>query len=345
AETYLVTITKQLQAQGDEVLVFCPAGRPFAAHLLDRGITPISWKTSGKLNPRTLLGLINIIKTQHIDIVHTHLTTGTFLGSVAAKFVNIPSVATVHGFYGAYWYRYPDRVIAVSEAVKRHLITSGVEEEKIRVVHNGVEIERYHPLPTSEAKQACGFDQGLRIGMFARFSPEKGFDIALEAWASLRQDFPGAKLMLVGDGKCRRDILNLIARLQLQDSVELTGFVSDPRALISACNVVLTPSLQEGLGLAALEAMALERPVIASDAGGLPEAVIGGETGLVVPRGDARALAAALRTLLTSPAQVEEFGKAGRRRVSERFDASRQVLLLRDVLTAMPQGEYSVANS
>jgi glycosyltransferase involved in cell wall biosynthesis len=118
--------------------------------------------------------------------------------------------------------------------------------------------------------------------------------------------------------------------------VEFTGFVPDVRAVLSAADVAAMPSLQEGLGVAVLEAMAMGKPVVSSDAGGLPESVVHGETGIVTPAGDAEALADALAAVLRDPARARSMGRAGRERVVEHFDrprvAERVLRLYADVL-------------
>lgn len=136
--------------------------------------------------------------------------------------------------------------------------------------------------------------------------------------------------MLVGSGRSAGDLRRLAARLGISGSVEFAGFVPDPRALMCACDVIVVPSRIEGLGLAAIEAMALERPVVVSDAGGLVEVVGHEETGLVFPRGEPQALSEAIVRVLADPELARRLGKAGRRRVEERFDAARQVQLLQE---------------
>jgi glycosyltransferase involved in cell wall biosynthesis len=143
---------------------------------------------------------------------------------------------------------------------------------------------------------------------------------------------PGARLLLVGAGADDDALRVRAAELGLEALVHFAGFQDDPAPYLSACDVVLVPSLKEGLGFAALEAMALERPVVASNTGGLPEAVADGETGLLVPPGDASALADAVLALIADPTRRAALGRAGRARVEAHFDADRQFDQLRRVL-------------
>ncbi len=333
AETHVAAITQGLRALGDEVIVFCPEGRPLVRYLRDRGIEPVTWKTRGKSDLPTVMRFVRLIRERRIAVVHTHLSSATFLGSIAARIAGVPSVATVHGFNNPTWYRFAPKIIAVSRAVKEHLASVGLPESKIEVVYNGIPLERYEPLPVAKAKRACGRDpNGPLVGVFGRLVPEKGQSVALMAWVEVLSAIPSARLILAGDGKDREILEAFCEEKGIASNVEFAGFVPDPRGLMAACDVVVVPSLKEGFGLAAVEAMALERPVIASEIGGLPEIISGGENGLLFPAGDAFGLAEAIVRLINGPELAVKLGKAGRQTVEERFSMARQIAVLRDVL-------------
>jgi glycosyltransferase involved in cell wall biosynthesis len=333
AETQFLTILRELRRFGDELTVFCPANRPFTAFLAQKGFQPISWKTTGKLDPYTLFRFVKLIRERNIDVVHTHLSTASLLGSFAAKLAGRPCVAMVHGFNKATSYRYADRLIAVSFGVKQYLVQQKVPENRIEVIHNSVPLADFHPQPIGEAKRAFGFDPSVpRVGAFRRMDPEKGLDLAIRAWKTVAERYPNAKLMLVGEGKAAPQLKALAAQLGLTDHIEFPGFVPDAWRLMSACDVLLLPSLKEAFGLAALEAMALARPVVVSDASGLAEIVENEKSGLVVPRGKVEPLAEAIIRLLDNPEFACRLGQGARRRVEERFDSSRQVEAIRNVL-------------
>lgn len=338
AETFVTRLTLDLAAAGDEVEIFCPSGRPLMPYLQRHGISALSWKTYGKVDPRTLIGLAAHIRTHHVDVLHTHLSTATFLGSLAARLARVPCVAHAHGMGTVGWYRFADQVIAVSEAVRRHLIAEGIPGHRIHVVRNGVCLSEFTPQPVADAKRVCGLDpRKLRVGIFGRMSPEKGHAVALEAWPWVVREHPGARLVLAGEGKCEGDLRALVGRLGLGAHVEFPGFLEDPRPCMSACDLVLLPSFKEGLPLSAVEAMAIGRPIVASDAGGLPEVVEDGETGLIVPRGEPQLLTVAINRLLRDPGLRARMGQAGRRRAEERFDGAKQLTALRQVFASARQ--------
>src|SRR5262249_26205653 len=158
-------------------------------------------------------------------------------------------------------------------------------------------------------------------------SPEKGFDIALTAFASLVRRFPRAHLIIAGDGEERSKLEHQIRRLGLATRVELTGAIAPDEvpALLNTVTAVLIPSRQEPFGLVALEAALMARPVVATRVGGLPEVVRHEQTGLLVKPEDPGALAAALAHLLDHPDTASRMGQAARRRAQEVFSLERCV--------------------
>jgi glycogen(starch) synthase len=151
--------------------------------------------------------------------------------------------------------------------------------------------------------------------------PQKGFDRALNAFASLVQRFPGIRLVIAGDGFERPELVQLADRLGLADSVEFTGWVHRDQvpALINRCTLVVMPSRFEPFGIVSLQTAQMARPIVATRVGGLPEVVVDGETGLLVENGDDDALVAAIAFLLENPEIAVSMGQAARRRAREVF--------------------------
>lgn len=333
AEVFAANLCRKLPEFGAGVQLFCPAGRPFVDYAKERGIECVTWRTRGKLDPLTIIRLAKLLKRGQFDVIHTHLSTASLLGALAARLVKKPSVAHVHGLNTATCFRLSTLVIAVSEAVKRHLIAQGISAERIRVVHDGIDLSCFVPMPLAEARKRLDWDENSPIfGVFGRLSEEKGQRIAIEALYLLIRGNPNARLVLVGDGRDRRDLETAAEALGISNAVEFAGFVEDVSGLMSACNAVIVPSLKEGMGLAAVEAMALERPVIASMVGGLSEVVDQRETGILVAPCNPQALSDAMAELLENPALIEAMGKRGRAVAEERFDLDKQVEAVLNVL-------------
>jgi glycogen(starch) synthase len=187
------------------------------------------------------------------------------------------------------------------------------------VVYNGLEVPGLAPAPMSF--------EAPRLLCLGRLSPEKGFDLALKAFALLVDRFPRARLVLAGDGLARTELERQAAGLGLERVVEFIGWVAPDKvpALMNASTIVVMPSHREGLPSVALEAALMGRPVVATRVGGLPEIVVHQETGLLVDNTTPEAFAAAIRLLLEQPQTATAFGHAARRRARELFSFERYV--------------------
>jgi glycosyltransferase involved in cell wall biosynthesis len=138
--------------------------------------------------------------------------------------------------------------------------------------------------------------------------------------------------MIVGEGKTRDELINSAQALGIAENVEFKGFSADVRGLMSACDAIIVPSLKEGFGLAAVEAMALSRPVITSNVGGLPEIVVPGETGFLVPADSPQQIADAMEKLIMDKQLVYNMGKSGRSRAQSCFDLKKQIKAVSSIL-------------
>jgi len=345
AEVYVSELCEALPILGTEVDVFCPKGRSFIEFALRRGVRCVNWRTYGKVDPLTVIRLARLIKESPVDLIHTHLSTACLLGAIAARLAGRPSIAHVHGLNTATCYKLSTAVIAVSEAVKQHLCAQGIDERKIEVIHNGVRIPERGSANAAAAKLRLGYDPEWPVfGVFGRLSWEKGQRVALQAMALLRDDFPAARLVLVGGGRDMRALRAMAAGLKIADRVVFAGFVPNVPDFMMACDAVIVPSLREGLGLAALEAMAIEKPVVASAVGGLKEIVVDRVTGFAVPPNDPEAVAMCLKELMDNQPVGASMGRLGRELVEQHFDFSKQVKILaakiREVAEAWPVSDW-----
>jgi glycosyltransferase involved in cell wall biosynthesis len=216
---------------------------------------------------------------------------------------------------------YMDRLIAVSRAIEHKLCDEQRTTVPVSLIYNGVDLERY------DTQEACctlpeeyGMEPGSQIvGVVARLEPEKGHPTLLEAWPQVLRACPDTYLLIVGEGS-RRDALEAQAReLRIAHRVVFTGRRDDVPAVTAALDVAVLPSYREAQGMVILEAMALSRPVVASNVGGIPEMIEDGKTGLLVPPHDPSALAAAIVRLLRNHPLADTLGRAGHDMVHDRF--------------------------
>ncbi|HEX7472891.1 MAG TPA: glycosyltransferase [Candidatus Limnocylindrales bacterium] len=214
-----------------------------------------------------------------------------------------------------------DRLVAVSRAIVAKIAEERGGLAQVSLVYNGVDLERYdHQEPCCTLHEEYGMEPGAQIvGVVARLEPEKGHPTLLEAWPAVLRACPNAHLLIVGEGS-RRDALEAQAReLRIAHRVVFTGRRDDMPAVTAALDVAVLPSYREAQGLTILEAMALSRPVVASNVGGIPEMVEDGVTGLLVPPHDAPALATAISRLLSDHPFADTLARAGHDLVHDRF--------------------------
>ncbi|MCU1337148.1 MAG: hypothetical protein JWO19_2729 [Bryobacterales bacterium] len=284
----------------------CPPASALAARARSAGF-PVE-----KLVPRTT------------EIVHAHSGRAQTIAFWQTFGSNVRRVVTRHvafppknpWMHRLKYTRTCDGIIAVSDAVRRGLIDSGVPAAKIETIHTGIEM----PEPAPRDRQRFGLGEtDFVIGHMGAFTHEKGQDVAVAAAALVRQSLPQAKLVLAGDGPLLSEF-----RRSAPENVTFPGFVSDRAAFFAALDLFIMPSRSEAWGLATLEAMAHGVPVIASDAGGLPEIVESGNGGWLVPAGDPAALARAITAAASSPESLRTQAQRARER-ARLFSVDRMV--------------------
>lgn len=294
---------------------------------------------------RAMRALVSFLRTRRIDILHSHLFYASFFASPLGRLAGVPVIVeTPHvreqwrkgwikgRFFIDRWAgRCVDHFIAVSNANARYLQeVKGLSPRKIVVIHNGRNLERFCPA-TDEGRsgsrrgESASSSRGPVICVLARLEPQKGHGVLLDALPPLVKAFPGLKVCFVGDGALRRSLEQRVQQEGLSDTVEFVGYQEDVLPWISKSDLMVLPSFYEGLPLVAIEALAMEKPVVATAVDGTPEVVLEGKTGLTVPPGDSTALGKAIGRLLADSALRRSFGKAGRRYVLDNFTEERQV--------------------
>ncbi|MEW6447185.1 MAG: glycosyltransferase family 4 protein [Bacillota bacterium] len=306
---------------------------------------------------RVVLRLARFLKAKRFEILHAHGSKAGLVGRLAAMIAGTPVVFfTAHSSIlypewpefkkKAYVFaekclaRRTNRVIAVSEALRRELIErEGMNPGQVVAVYNGINPGDFQ---TEEPRESIRVRLGLPVdrpvvGAVARLAPQKGLNYLIEAAALIS---PGERplFVVVGDGPLRAELEALVAKRGAGGHFIFTGSRDDVPVFLKAFDILALPSLTEALGLAVLEAMAASLPVIATAVGGIPEVVVHGETGILVPPRDAVALAKGVTELLAAPERAASFGVAGRKRVCDLFTvekmAGRVMDLYREALTA-----------
>lgn len=275
---------------------------------------------------------------EHIDLVHTNALKSHLLGGMAARLAGRPVVWHMRDILtepaARKWLLQSARisnpyVIAISEAVATQF-ESLHHRLRMRVIHNGIPLDKYSPAPPSPRLQQelslTADDQVVLV--VGRLTPWKGHATLLEAMKGVRERHPRVKLLVAGAvtfwEAAYEEQLRLKAREEgVDDIVRWLGFRYDVAEVLRLCDVFVLPSVNEPFGRAVVEAMATAKPVIGTRSGGVPEVVKDGETGLLVRPHDSAQLALAINRLLDNKAQAEDMGEAGRSRANRYFDIRR----------------------
>ena len=328
AERSTISLCRGLSARGHKVSLLVKYSHELLETARDEGVDALSMRFAGKLNLMAVGRLARWFRRNRVDLVATQLSTASLWGTLAARYIGVPSVATVRALNSKTCYIYADRIITVSHAVKDHLIEQGVEASKIRVVYNGVDLSKFAPPANRErAKSAVDLPRdALIVGVVAHLTAKKGHKWFLDAVAPLFQTFPDLKILFVGEGEERANLRQQVIELKLENRVIFAGFHPDVVPWMSALDVlVLPPIAKEGFGRVLVEAGAMSIPVIGTDVGGIGEVIVPGETGFVVAPGDADALQTALSALLDDAELREKMGAAGRKRALSEYSQERMV--------------------
>lgn len=340
AERYFSAWAKGLAGLGVELHVACPKG-PMAADYSAAAATATELEMPDIFRAAAAAKLSRLIRRTRAQVVHTHLWNADVLGGLAARHAGAPVlVSTVYGAYhlpvggnrlrtlkqrtlsSAYRaiYRLFDQVVAVSDYVRRDLAQrAGVRLESGRVTVIDPALQPGPPAPARPPAVGFRSARGPRIVCVANFFPIKGQESLLRALPRLRSAHPTISCLFIGDGPERQRLSALAARLRIEGAVSFAGSVEDPRAAVAESDLLVLPSLSEGLPHSILEAWSLGTPVVASRAGGIPEAVEDGRDALLVPPGDPDALSGAVLSLLGDDGLRARLAEGGGRTLARRF--------------------------
>lgn len=277
-----------------------------------------------RLDPLVVLDLVRLIKKKGIDILHLHSYGSHLFGRIAAILSGVPTIVHGHGldyspstfqkFTDLLLNRYTAKVITVSTSVGEDYIKRRkISPQKLLVLPNGIRLEDFAPVPDRqcrELKKRLGIEPECRvIGTVTRFREEKGNQYFLQAAKQVLETCPETFFLLVGDGPLRQDLMQLAVKLGIQDKVLFAGYQKNVRVMLSLFDVKVIASISEGHPLALLEAMAMGKPVVAANVGGIKEILEDSGTGLLVPPGKPVSMAEKIIQLLQNEKTRLKLGK------------------------------------
>ena len=300
-----------------------------------------------------ILSLTAHLLNKPYHVVHTHNSKAGFIGRLSAKLARVPVIVhTVHGF--AFHHQEPpwrrclfrnlerlasrwcDKMIFISRPLADWAIRENIgQASKMTRIYSGIEMHRFHPV-SEEEKKRLRREWGLGevdavIGMVSKLWDGKGHALLIRAFKEIRKEKPQARLVIVGEGYLMESLKALVNQLDLSDSVVFTGFLEDVPRIIATFDVAVLPSYFEGMGRVLLEAMAMEKPVVGTRVGGIPDLIEPGLNGYLVKPGSERELASAVLTILNDPGLAARMGEEGRKRMTDRFSADTMVRSIDEV--------------
>ena len=328
SEAHLLSLLPRLRERGWNIQMLMlhedePGAWDFARELERLGVPVDGLALGADVDPVAFTRLAATLLRRRPRILHTHLVHADVYGQLAGTLTRVPTrFSTKHGFNEfreGRPFALADRAvaslahvhIAISRGLARYLAdTEGFDEESFDIVHYGIAPrEELAPFPLDTPRLLC-------VG---RLIPIKGHIVLLRAFAMARREVPGLELEIAGRGPLEPALRALAKELGIADAVRFLGYVNPIQGAIERSAVVVVPSMGEGFGMVALEAMERARPVIAAAIGGLGELVSHGETGLLVPPGEAEPFARALVELASDLPRAARMGEAGRERAMGKF--------------------------
>ena len=327
---YLLNLSEALVKRGNYVIIASSRGDFVSALHKSISFFPLNIRTKSELSPKIFLALpelIKLIKEKEIEIIHCQTRVSQVLAFYLSKITHLPYLTTCHGFFKPHLGRilfpcWGKKVIAISRPVRKHLLKDfKINSSKIALIPNGVEEKKSLPLQNALAlRRKYGLsEEGDVIGLVARLSVVKGIKYLIMAMSDVLKTKPDAQLVIVGEGKAKQELINLTKKLGIAARVFFLGAISNTDEILSFMDIFVLSSLQEGLGLSLLEAMAMGKAVIASDVGGISDVVSPGKNGLLVSPANVEELSRAIIELLNNRKLAGEMGRKARKTVKEKF--------------------------
>ncbi len=331
-QNQVLLTARGMAERGASTVIACRAGGELEARARSSGVSVRPVPFRGDLWPPAIVALARLLRRERPDALLLHDPHAVSAGLVASRLAHRVALVAVRrvdfplrGTFSRAKYAACHRVVVVSRAIASVVEAGGVRADRLRLVYEGVP-DRVAAAGGREALAALGVPPGVPvIGNVAALTAHKDHATLVEAMALLRPRLPEARLVIAGEGELRPALEALVRDRDLGDRVVFAGFRDDLDRLLPAFSVFCLSSRLEGLGTSLLDAMAFGLPVVATAAGGIPEAVEDGVTGRVVPPREPGALAEALAHALEDEERRQAFGAAGRRRFLERFTADHMV--------------------
>lgn len=341
AERWIIALAKNL----DATTVSCPlavlvetggAHQELAREYRNLQKNVFEIKAYGRFDLTVIWRLAKLIRREKIDIIHSHSYKSDILGLIAARLCGIRAITTPHGFVGLndwklklyYWlgnkfFKWFDFVVPLSRQLREDVLELGVNEEKVRYIRNGVdldEIDAVKTTPNDETSKPAG---KRRIGYIGQITQRKNIDHILAVFDRLHTDHPELELVLLGDGDQQQEMQEHATTLQSSDAIQFAGFQPNRLHWLKTFDLFVMTSKLEGIPRCLMEAMAMKIPVAAYQIPGVDQLVTHEETGLLADYADQKMLADYWRRILYEDDLAESLAESGRQFILEKFSGKR----------------------
>jgi glycosyltransferase involved in cell wall biosynthesis len=288
----------------------------------------------GKFDIHTIFEIRNFVRRQKIDLIHCHGYKSNFYGLLAS--INLmPALTTNHNwltthwklkmycFLDSLWIRHFDRIVAVSEEIKREMVKYNVPDKKITVIDNGIDTERFDKeISTENIRKEFSLNKGTKvIGTIGSLKFEKGYVYLLKAAKEILKIHKEVKFLFVGDGPLRKELEDETKKLQIAENIIFAGHRVDIPEILSMMDIFVLPSVKEGLPMVILEAMASKKPIVATRVGGVPKVINHQESGILIEAKDVGALKHSILDLINNESKMSQLAYKGYEKVKLDFSS------------------------
>jgi len=334
--SYLYTLAGGLKERGHNVYL-ASSGGELAEKFIALGVKHIRvpLMTKSEISPKIIFSFFKLrkeVKKLKIELVHSNSRTTQVLGNLLSRALNIPHVFTCHGFFKPKLSRllfscWGQAVIAISSEVKEHLIADlKLDAKNISVINNGIDTGNFGDFSArDDMRKDLGINDALLVGIIARLSDVKGHIYLIRAMRQVIKTFPTAKLLIIGEGKMKNALIKEVDVSGIKENVLFIPEAGNTRDVLAAMDIFVMPSLQEGLGLALMEAMAQGLAVVGSAVGGIKTLIQDEVNGLLVGPADVEELAKAIAELLRDPDKRRNLGANARKFIIANFSKEKMV--------------------
>jgi len=346
--TFLQLIEGLSSKQYDIHIATSPRGI-FTDVLIKKEAKPIPINLMKRFSFSTLRRLIKIIKENKINIIHSQGARADFYSRMATRLLKskVGVVSTIampvegydvgllrkriYCFFDRFSERCVDRFIVISDELKKFLIDKHkIPPENIFKIYNGIELNEYHPDNSDKSSMKIRKEFGINkdeflIAGIGRLVWQKGFEYLIDAVPRITKQIAKIKFLIVGEGPLKESLIEKSKKLEVEDKIVFTGFRSDIKEILTSIDILVMPSLREGFPMVTLEAMAMVKPIVATDINGIREQIDHDENGLLILPENPEAIADAIIFLFNNKEKSEQLGFAARKRAEEKFSIEEMI--------------------